>query len=384
MSSILKVLLRCLPILRLVHEHIQKLPGRWISLLAVLSRKMSIFWHCHDGPGKPGTSRRPKLSESIVFGTRESGYPVALAHSPTSREHVTEASTVPESASYPNSQELAGGQTATAAPTTGIPLASQDSLSVDHSHAINPPPLFDGRILAHRGSENLSAVSIQSRASDRFLVITTSRESIRVIPIGQPSRLSRAIYRQFGYGPDPSRLRSLRDWSRPTPLTNRLNTPHQPPRLEAITSNAFHVAHEDDQVSSGNQRQPSPSSSTHEQLSPPSMNRSNKKQPSTSVVFDVQNSSIGSLPISSMTNPPPLTEGPSAIDPATAHSSPVPTLTDLHDEGPIRSSTSLSDYCLPEGRFVQLINSDQVPRYTKNVTMKVGYILIPCPPFYIS
>lgn len=367
MSSILKVLLQCLRILPLVREYIQKFPGRCTSLLAVLSRKLGLVWRCHDGHGKPGTSQRPKSSESPLFGTRASGYPVS--HSSPSREYVIAASNVPESANYPSSQERAERQTATAAPTTGIPLTTQESLSVDHFHAINPPPPFDAGILTHRSSGNLSAVSIQSRASDRLSVITTSRESIRAIPAGQPSRLSRATHRQFGRGPDPSKSR---DRSRPTtPTTNRPHTPHQLPRLEIITStsNAPHSVHGDDGVGSVNQ--PSPSSYSHEPLSPP-LDRHNKKRSSTSLVFNVQNPSTESLPISSVMNPQPLTEEPFGIDSATAHSSPV----DLHDEGLIHSPTSCSDHLLPEGRFVQLINSDQVPRYTKNVTMQVGYILI--------
>lgn len=365
MSSILKALLQCLRILRLVREYIQKFPGRWTSFLAVLGRKLSLLWRCHGGLGKPGTPRRPKPSESPV------------SHSSTSREYVVAASTVPDSANYPNSQERAERQTATAAPTTGIPHTTQDTLSVDPSHPINPPPPFDSRILlAHSSSGNLSyGASIQSRASDRLSIITASRDSIRAVPAGQPSRLPRATHRQFGRGPDPSRSR---DRSRPT-TPNRTYPSHQLPHLEIITPNAPHFSHGDDGVGSVNE--PSPSSYSHEPLSPPSMDRINKKRSSTSVVLNVQNPSTESLPISSTTNPPPLMEEPFSLDSATAHSSPVASSVYLHDEGLIRSLTSLSDYLLPEGRFVQLINSDQVPRYTKNVTMRVGYIPIPMTTF---
>jgi hypothetical protein len=373
MSPILKALLQCLRILRLVREYIQTFPGRWTSLLAVLSRRLGLLWR---GLRKPGTSRGPKSSEPPLFGTSASRYPVS--HSSTSREYVIAASTVPESANYPSSQDRAEMQPATAVPTTGVPLTTQDSLSVDNLHPINPPLPFDGRILAHRSSGNLSAVSVQSRASDRFSVITTSRESMRAIPVGQPSRLSRAPHRQFGRGPDPSRSR---DRSRPDTTTSRPHTPHELPRLQVITSNAPHFSHGDDGVGSVNL--PSPSAYTHEPLSPPTMDRNNKKRSSTSLVFNVQNPSTDSLPISSTVNPLPLTEEPFAIDTTTAHSSPVTTPADLHDEGFSRSLTSISDYLLPEGRFVQLINSDQVPRYTKSVTMQVGFILILWLYFYI-
>jgi hypothetical protein len=369
MSSILKVLLQCLRILRLVREYIQKIPGRWTSLLAVLNRQLRLWWRCHDGHGrdghgKPGTLRRPKSSESLPLDTRTSRYPVP--HGSISRECIIAASTVPESANHPSSQERADRQTATAAPTAGIPLTNQDTLSVDHSHVINPPPPFEGRNIAHHSSGNLSAVSIQSRASDRLSVITT-RSSIRAVPAGQPSRLSRATYRQFGRGPDPSRSR---DRSRPTTPTNQHHTRHPHlPHLEIITSNTPHSTHGNDSVGSVNQ--PSPSFNSHD-LSPPPMDRHNKKRSSTSLVFEVQNPSTESLPISSVMNPPPLSEEPFAVDTATAHSSPITTPADLYDEGLMRSHTSLTDSLLPEGRFVQLINSDQIPRYMKNITMHVG------------
>ena len=64
-----------------------------------------------------------------------------------------------------------------------------------------------------------------------------------------------------------------------------------------------------------------------------------------------------------------------ADDRAPAYSPPA----DLHDESsqhfPIISSPT-PGYSLPEGRFVHLINSDQVPRYTKDITMQVDYTIV--------
>jgi hypothetical protein len=95
------------------------------------------------------------------------------------------------------------------------------------------------------------------------------------------------------------------------------------------------------------------------------------------VVFEFEDPSTESLPLSSSTNPPHFTEEPFTIDTATAHSSPGTATADLQDEELMHSPTaSLPEYFLPEGRFVQLINSDQVPRYTKNVTMQVGSIIM--------
>jgi hypothetical protein len=93
------------------------------------------------------------------------------------------------------------------------------------------------------------------------------------------------------------------------------------------------------------------------------------RRQSSLIVVDIQNPSTESLPISSF-----------AMDPSTDHSSPDSPAVDLHDEPPLGSPTSsdltLENIILPEGRFVQLINSDQIPRYEKNATMQVGYTIL--------
>jgi hypothetical protein len=78
--------------------------------------------------------------------------------------------------------------------------------------------------------------------------------------------------------------------------------------------------------------------------------------------------------MSSVTNPQ-ITEEPLAID----HSFPDPPAVDLHHElvpsSPTSSNLTTLEYAVPEGRFVQLINSDQIPRYTKDATMRVGFTI---------
>ena len=278
-----------------------------------------------------------------------------------------------------------------------------------------------GRDLVNRSSEGLSAASIQSRASDRFSVITTSRDSLRAThgqpsrnPVGfhrrsghdpinrrsasmgstqsrasdrfsiittshdsdrathdQSSRLPRATHRQFGRGPDPSRSRE-----RPT----RPNTPHDPPRPspEIITTNLPSLDHEDGRISPV--LQPSASSPyAHRFLGTSPMDEIHREVSQTSFVVDVQNPSTESLPIFPSTSNP-ITEEPLAMESATA---PV---VDQHDEprgSPTSSNAPTLDYYLPDGRFMQLINSDQIPRYTKDASMQVEYTdLSPQP--YIS
>jgi len=370
MATILKLLLEFLRILRLARDYVQHFPGRWASLVAFLGRKLGALLRC-CGLERPGTLRSPKPSKPPYCGSGARAYSVSGGPAVSKEYVVVAASSVPDSANYPNPQETRR-QTATVAPTpaVGIPAQTLASLSIDQLHASNSPTPFEGRSLAHRSSGNLSAISIQSKASSRLSIITNSRESTRAPALGQPSRLPRATHRQFGRGPDPSRSRDRP--SRPSTPTTRPHTPYQFPRLEIITSNPPHVAYEDGRVSPVVQP-PSVSPHSHEPLSPPPMDGNQRKQSSTSVVIEFENPSTESLPLSSI-NPPQLTEEPFTIDTPTANSPPVTVAESLQDEE--FPTASLPEEFLPEGRFVQLINSDQVPRYTKNVTMQVGSIII--------
>jgi len=368
MTSVLKVILQFLRTLHLVRDYISHFPTRCASLFAFLRRGLSVLWRLRLG--RPDTLPRPKSPEPSFFSSRASGYSVS-SYSAVPRECVVAASTVPASVVYPNPQERAERQTATATPTGGIPPTTPVNLSVDHLHASNPPTPFDGRVITNHSSGNLSAVSIQSRASDRFSVITNSRESTRAPPVDQPPRLARAIYRQFGRGPDPSRSRDRPSRS-PTPMSRPL-TPHQLPVPAGIATNLRPLTRGDGRVSPMPVAQCPVSSDAHEPRSESPIDGNHRRQRTTSVVFDLQNPSTESV-----SPPPPLTEEPFAMDTSTAHSSPVTAPVDIHDEVPIHSrAASPLDCLLPPGRSVQPFNSDQVPRYTKNIRMQVGYIITP-------
>jgi hypothetical protein len=335
----LNVLLEILRILRFARDCIKQFPGG-ASLLALLGRKLTAwwrFWHgnlgsYHDGGQKP--VKRP------FIGTEASSYSVSGGSAVVGC--VVAASYVPPSASRLSLvHERTDGQ--------------QQLTTVEHPVGTHPP------VIASL-SRNLSAASIQSRASERFSIITTSRYSIRTTH-GQPPRLPRAIHRQFGRGPDPLRTRE-----RPTRPSSRPNTPStrphiapSAPRFEIITTTLPSAAHR-------------------------TSNEVRRGQSSTSFVVDIQSPSAESIPITpSTTNP--ITDDPHAMESATAHSSPDSPVVVQHDgpvpgsPTPFNAATLYDD--LPEGRFVQLINSDQIPRYTKDAFMQVEYtILSPYP--YIS
>ena len=385
MALVLNVLLEILRILRFAKDYIKRFPGRAASLWALLGRKLTAwlrFWRGKQGGPKP--AKRP------VVGREASSHSVS-GGSAVVGGYVVAASYVPSSASHPSLHEHTDGQgqqqPSTVAHPGGSHLPVIASLSVDRPHGHHLAHSLGTRGLVSRSTVNLSIASIQSRASDRFSIITTSRDSIRA-PVGQPSRLPRAVSRQFGRGPtgpDPSRSRE-----RPNRLSSRPNTPsiraHSPPNLPQIITNSPSSADGSGRVSPF--VPPSASSGyTHEPLSPPT-HEARRRQSSTSFVVDVQTPSTESLPISPSTRYPPISEEPLAIDSATAHSSPDSDSPNVnqHDERPGSSTSSnaaILDYYLPEGRFVQLINSDQIPRYNKDAFMQVEYTnLSPYP--YVS
>ena len=376
MPPVLKVLLEIQRILRFARDYIRRFPGRGVYLLTLLGRKLTAWWRFWSGNlgsyGGRKSVKRPSVgteasSFSVSGGSAVPGYVVA-------------ASYVPPSASHPSlhERERTDGQhlsTVAHPGSTHHPVIASATLSVNHPHGHNPRhhPLGT-RDLADHSSVNLSIASIQSRASDRLSIITSSRDSIRTTN-GQPSRLPRAAYRQFGRGPDPSRSRERS--TRPNTPSSRPHTPSNPPRLEVITTNLPSAAHESGRASPLVLTSAT-STYAHQPLSPP-----NRRQSSTYIV-DVQNPSTDSLPMSPSANNPPITEEPLAVESATAHSSPDTPIGDHHDGlvpgSPMSSNDEAVDYFLPDGRFVQLINSDQIPRYTKDVFMQVQYtVLLPHP-----
>jgi hypothetical protein len=432
-----KIFLTFLSKLRFARDYTKCCLGRLALLLAFLAsasgRKFSKWWHSR--PGKPGTtSQTLKPADPPFLGTEANSYSVSGGPAIV-RQYTVAASSVPASASLPSLHERVERQPATVAPIVDARVGTPPALAnlpAGHSRGHNPPRPLGGRGFVNRSSGDLSAASIQSRASVRFSIITTSRDSLRAThgqpspnPVGvhrqfghdpvnrrsasmgstqsrasdrfsiittshdsvratydQPSRLPRATHRQFGRGPDPSRSRE-----RPT----RPNTPHDPPRPspEIITTNLPSLDHEDGRVSPV--LQPLASSPyTHPFLNPSPMDEIRREVSLTSFVVDVQNPSTESLPISPSTTNLPITEEPLAMESATAHSSPdspVVVLVDQHDEpvlgSPTSSNAATLDYYLPEGRFVQLIISDQIPRYEKNALMQVEYTIL-SPHLYIS
>jgi hypothetical protein len=414
-----KIFLTFLSKLRFARNYTKCCTGRLARplLLFLASASGRKWWHSR--PGKPGTSHRDTLNgkpaDPPFLATEANSYSVSGGPA-IPKQYTVAASSVPASASLPSLHERVERQPATVAPIVDTRVGTPPALA-------NP---LGGRGLVNRSSESLSAASIRSRASDRFSIIITSRDSLRAThgqpsrnPVGfhrrfehdpvnrrsasmgstqsrasdrfsiittshdsaratydQPSRLPRAAHRQFGRGPDPSRSRERE---------TRPSTPHVPPRSSPknIATNLPSLDHEDGRISPVLQLSAS-SPYSHRFLGPSPMDEIRGEVSMTSFVVDVQNPSTDSLPISPSTTNPIMDE-PLEMESATAHSSPDSPVVDQRDE-PVPGSPTSSNAAtldLPEGRFVQLINSDQIPRYTKDASMQVVYTILSLHP-YIS
>jgi hypothetical protein len=359
------VLLKVLRILHLARRYFGRTSSRWALFIALLGRKLTECWH--QWLGKPGPSRNAdaKPAESSFLGngaglcSSASGGPAVL------REYVIAASEVPASATRSQGslrlQVGAEGQSPTStAPPTPIPA----TLSVEQSYS---PNAYSGYLgagnLASRSSSNVSYAS--TRGSGRRTRITSSREALHT-PVGQPAELPRSPHHQFGRGPDPSRSggRLSRSHS-PNPSLNSTQQPHHPDISETGVSSH---GHEGGGISATGGPQiradlPSSSSHTREPQSTP------LTQKTTSLNVHIQNPSLESLDRKFDPHLQALTEEPVPISPT--HSSIAPSLADRNEAASQHPSFAASEYYLPEGRTLQLIHSEQVPRYTKDVTMQV-------------
>jgi hypothetical protein len=366
MPSILKILLDFLRKLRL--PRVNRCPGLWASFVAFICRRF-VLWRLWLKNMDTFRKARPAEPSFPCIGAR--GYSV-LGSSAKIKEHVVAASTVPTSASLTNLHDRAPRQTTTATPSGAItpPAPATGGLTVGHA-----PSAYDAM---HPGNGSSANLSIHSRASDRLSIFTSSRESLR-FPVGQPSQLPRATHRQFGLGPRRSRS-NVRPSRSPSP-SDRLPPHHQPPRLQVDTTNIHsHVVRIDPATST-----PVPPSATYmHELSPPIDNRRQRRQSSGSVAVDVENPSTESLALGP-SSPPPVTDEPFAIESPSAHSSLVSVVVDIPEEllqvSPTASS-EISDFYLPEGQYIGLINSDQVPRYTKGFKMQVNPIVLLFHPYF--
>ena len=329
MASVLKDLLCILSKLRFTRGLISRLILRcfkyfksWAQFLSFLGRRLGLYpWNDVKGTFQ----RAEKMGHPFpTTGARlDVGRDNAVAFSsiPASARHpsLDPASTIAEPVAVQQAQ-LASSSGATTHP---VPANLTVEPQLDHPHAYSPS-VFDAGLYSNRSWVSLSKSlsSIHSRASDRLSIIqSNSYESLHSTH-GQPKGNSRAAHRQFGCGPSTDRL-EVSSHSRPSP-------------------------------------------------SPTGVYGHRRGQSSTSVVVGIENPSTSSLARSQFGDSPPSPSQPYSIGSTTVHSSPASKHSDLPEESPqlnLRAGSSIFDFDLPDGRFLQLIISEQVPRYTKTVTV---------------
>jgi hypothetical protein len=364
------VLLKILRIIHLARRYIGRTPSCWaLFLLAILGRKLSAWWHrCQSRwSGKPGPSKPAESSELFPCTSHDgaglySSAPGVSGPTVLRKYGVVAASNVPASASQGSlGIHVAAEEQSVTAPPSPIPATR----SVEPSYS--PNPLFlDPANFASRSSSNVSFESTRSR--ERRSRITASREALHT-PVGQPAELPRSPHHQFGRGPDPSRSGGRLSRS-PSPR-RPLSTTQQPHHLDVIQNIVPTPPHARRGISpTDGPRSPAdmPSgSSPYNTQEPRRTPLTRQKQKTTSLDVHVQSPSLESLPI-----PTPLqqlTEEPMAISPTQLLI--TSSVADNYETASQRPSFVASEYYLLEGRSLQLIHSEQIPRYSKNITMQV-------------
>ena len=352
-------------------DHIRRFLRRWTSLLAFLARKMGewrFLWL-----GNPGMIRSPKIPEPEPSFSSDRAGSSSVSGGSACRDgiagYVVAACTVPGSANHPLSREPAQPQPDTA-PRGSTPTLA--TLPIDPSRALGPSMANQtaGSSHANQSSGNLS---VQSRASDRPSTISFSRTSL-CAPVhnDRPSQDHEATYRQFGRGPGAPRSRSRGRSSRSPSPKPSLNIAH-PDNFDIASTDARVYAHEViNHTTSFQDLTDLPSSPSHTQERPGRSAIRRQKQRTTSIDWDVQNPSTESLPIA-LNNPQEITQDPMPMDTSTHLS--LQTLPSDRAETASQSShmtysaTSIFTLPLPEDHVLELIVSDQIPRYVNNATM---------------
>ena len=301
----------------------------WALFLAFLGRRLGV-WRLWDD--------RKRGAFPIA---KQAGWSPPCTKS--SLDVIVAASSIPESASHPSLRDVWSASQQPAA-SSGIPPSNQD-------HA-EPSSALDT-------SCRYTDSNIHSRFGDRPSIIHAS----------QSTQFPADLHRQLGRGafvlpPEEHPSRS------PSPADRLPQLPH----LDTDVTHSHPLVHVDDRK--GPITPPSTASHSHAVVDLPCLHghRGRQSSPSPSVVVGVVDPSTDLRPPRRSSIQLPLTDEPYTIgspivpDAASARKGPP-------RHSPVDSSPSAtSNLELPEGRFLQLINSEQVPRYTKEVTVQVTCI----------
>ena len=368
---LVEVLRRSLP----TKDHIKRFLRRWTSLLAFLVRKLGK-WRFLRG-SKLGTIRSSKPPESSLPSDKAGSSSVSGGSVCTGGidGYVVSACTVPASANQPPGCERAERPEpqSDTTPTTST-LAT---IPVDLPEALVGPSTINQTVESSHDNHSSGNLSVQSRSSDRLSTSSTSRASLRaLVQNDQPPQDLRVTYGQLGPGLGASQLidRSSRSPS-PQPSLNTAQSDNLDTTPTGLNSSARagRVIYMTFGLQGLTDLPPS-FSDTQERHRQPAIRQ---KQRTTCIGLNIQNPSTESLPTISI-NPQEIMEEPMPIDTSahlSLHTSPSDRAEAASQNSPTTSSTA-SVFALPEGRILRLINSDEIPRYTKNNTMQVDHHII--------
>ncbi|KAF8258667.1 hypothetical protein EI94DRAFT_1691246 [Lactarius quietus] len=310
----------------------------FFAFLGQIGRRLNVWrlW----GDRKRGAFPKAKQAECSSPGS----FPGTNSSLDSRKYAIVAASTIPESASHPSLRE-----------------ANQQPQA-----ALSITPLIDKDLAK---SSSVFDTTINDTTIDS--IRSHDKPSIKpsIIQTGQPTQFPGDAC-QFGSGPSvpPSREHPSRSPSPPDHLPEFL-------RLYTDVTNPHRTTNVDDRNSPINP--PSAAvSNVHESLNPRTLHRNRRRQSSTSVVVRIDSEALptGSHPLSPLANQQPLTDEPYAIGSPIEQPSPVADVPDAREgspqHNPIASSPSVrSNLDLPDGCIFQMINSEQIPRYTKAVTV---------------
>ena len=311
MDRVLQVLLNFLRKLRFTRGFIHHFFRRWALLLAFLGRRFGVWHPPNDGKGGAVMFRKTEGAVRSFRGSRTQS---------DSREGVPAASYVPASASNLRQHHVSNASQQpqpVAAPATSWP-------------ATYPPS---------------TRPTAEPHGDVAYPTSSYRTHSHELTPVGQPSQFSRAAYSLLGHGLSAS------------------------PSSERLSSSP-----------SSRVRSPplSPSSHAYAPSSPESHPEHRRRRSSTNVVVNTESSSTELPHPSPSTSPLPLMEEPYTIGLSIAPSSSITDAPLLREESlglstraSIILSTSDLPSGLPSGFSVKPMNPDQVPRYTKNITVQV-------------
>jgi hypothetical protein len=362
MASVLRVLLEFLRRLCFPTNYTEGCSGHWVSFLAFICRKLGLgrLWR-----KKPSTFRKTRSAEPSFPCEGAKGYSV-LGTSADFREHVV-ASAVPTSASLMSLHERTPRQTTTATPPGAISPTDPATGSVTADHALpedeprsrspSPTNRFPPRLEIDPTNLPSHVVGVNPASSASY---THESDEILSRPIEYRSHRRQASDSAV---PTSASLTSLHE------RAPRQTTTATPPGAITPTAPATGSVTADHAPPDFDVNRPGNLSSTNLSI----LSRARDRLSILTQPRELMGSRLGQP-----SRLPRAIYRQFGLGPKLPPSRSVPVPADILEDAPLSPTTSsvISDFYLPEGRFIHLIHSGQLSRYSKNIKMQVNYTVL--------